>query len=339
MLGVAPAQERLDASQPPALQIDLWLVVQQELVVLDRAAHLTEQDQPRCVEAVLVGGEGLDPAAVRFCTSKRRIGALQQRVEVLGVLPHQREPYARLDAEHDAIVHDRRLEARQDQLRSRFRARDVRHPRAEDRVLVATEPRDERLGGEARAQTTPDLDQHAIADLVAERVVDHLEPIEIDKQQRRRAVAAPFAAQNVRDPLDEERPVGQARELVVASERVVVLRLAAQAARCARDDPIQDRPHERQPDRDEQRDRARIGAECGSERAVAEVDLERPRRPFARSEPQWHVDLDQASEAHRAGRLRIPTGGDDVGVVGPAGERMLEIVAWCQRAPDERVVI
>jgi len=52
-------------------------------------------------------------------------------------------------------------------------------------------------------------------DLVAERVVDELEAVEVHEQNRDLPRVAPQAHQRVAQPVEEERPVREARERVV----------------------------------------------------------------------------------------------------------------------------
>ena len=81
----------------------------------------------------------------------------------------------------------------------------------QDAELVAAEPRDHVLLSEGRAQALGHLLQQAVAGVVAERVVDLLEVIEVDQHHGRRAA-------DVDDPLGlmaEERSVRQPGERVV----------------------------------------------------------------------------------------------------------------------------
>ena len=53
-----------------------------------------------------------------------------------------------------------------------------------ERELVAAEPRHEAALARRRAQPLTDHLEHAVAELVPEAVVDHLEIVEIDEQDR-----------------------------------------------------------------------------------------------------------------------------------------------------------
>src|SRR3712207_7076771 len=58
----------------------------------------------------------------------------------------------------------------------------------------------------------PDLPQQLVPDLVAEGVVDGLEPVEVEEEQRR---PAPAVRQRLADQLQQPGPVRQAGEVVV----------------------------------------------------------------------------------------------------------------------------
>src|SRR5208282_3026118 len=88
VFGVAPAKQRLDTGYPPRLEVDLRLVVENELVALQRGADLTEQPQSRGIEAVLLGRVDLHTAVVGLGARKREISSLEQGVEIVRVLPH-----------------------------------------------------------------------------------------------------------------------------------------------------------------------------------------------------------------------------------------------------------
>jgi len=100
----------------------------------------------------------------------------------------------------------------------------VRHLGQQDRELVAAEPRQEVAPADDRAEAARDLDEQLVAVIVAERVVDLLEAVEVDEQERGGAARAPRVGdRTLRAPV-QEHAVGQAGERVVQ-------RLAAQAAR------------------------------------------------------------------------------------------------------------
>ena len=70
--------------------------------------------------------------------------------------------------------------------------------------------------------------------MVAERVVDLLEAVEVHQQHGDAAAGSGAGAQRVVEPVEEERAVGKAGEVVVEREPLVLVRLATELARRAR---------------------------------------------------------------------------------------------------------
>ena len=68
-----------------------------------------------------------------------------------------------------------------------------------------------------RLQSLADLAKQRIADRVAERVVDVLEPIEIDHEQRAALLAMVRVAQSFVERLTHHRAIGQAGQRVRTS--------------------------------------------------------------------------------------------------------------------------
>ena len=83
-------------------------------------------------------------------------------------------------------------------------------PGQQHRELVAAEPGDVVAGAQRGADPRPELGQHAVAGVVAERVVELLEVVEVDHEQRERAVrlARPLdrAAQLAVEPAAVRQP-------------------------------------------------------------------------------------------------------------------------------------
>ncbi len=67
-------------------------------------------------------------------------------------------------------------------------------------------------------QAGRDLDQHLVPDIVAERVVDDLEAVEIDEEHREAIAGFTGMRDGAVDPFAEACPVRQARQLVVVGE-------------------------------------------------------------------------------------------------------------------------
>ena len=85
----------------------------------------------------------------------------------------------------------------------------------QDRELVAAEPRDRVDLAHAAAQPLRHLTQQLVAGRVAERVVDLLEAVEIDQQQREALAVAALARERVLDAVAQQHAVGETGERIV----------------------------------------------------------------------------------------------------------------------------
>ncbi len=75
----------------------------------------------------------------------------------------------------------------------------------EDRELVAAQTSDGVAGSHEPLQPTGDLHEHGVPDRVTERVVDGLEPVEVDEDQGDEVVLVALSAlQGMLDPFEHE---------------------------------------------------------------------------------------------------------------------------------------
>src|SRR5439155_7667019 len=73
--------------------------------------------------------------------------------------------------------------------------------------LVAAEPGDGVTGSHHAAQSPSQRHEQLVASVVAEAVVDDLEPVEVEEQHRKRVVAATSPGQGELEELQEQRAV------------------------------------------------------------------------------------------------------------------------------------
>jgi hypothetical protein len=86
----------------------------------------------------------------------------------------------------------------------------------QDRELVAAQPGDSVAGAQVRFEPPRDAHQKLVADHVPERVVDHLEAVEVEEEQRERPSGPPPGALDGElEVIHEEGAVGQPRQRVV----------------------------------------------------------------------------------------------------------------------------
>ena len=110
--------------------------------------------------------------------------------------------------------------------------------------LVAAEAGDGVALAERLLQAVRDLLQQAVARVVAERVVDLLEVVEVDQHHGRGDVRAAAGGDRLLDAVAEERAVGQAGERVV--QRLVLLGDRGAAAAVDREERQQEQQQRRQ---------------------------------------------------------------------------------------------
>ena len=94
------------------------------------------------------------------------------------------------------------------------RARRVGCVLGDDGELVTAEARDELSGAERGGEPLRDLDEQLVAAVVTERVVDLLEPVEVDEEDRERDRRRRSVAELV-ESAAELRPIRQPRQVVV----------------------------------------------------------------------------------------------------------------------------
>ncbi len=163
-------------------------------------------DSRRCVDG--------DADVIGLRDVHRDVGLLEQRLGRQPVLGVARDAEARADAERVLLDHARLLDGVQHFLRGQHRAVDVGQ-RQDDRELVAAEARH----GVGIAQHAADAPGHplqdAIAGVMAQRVVDLLEAVQVEQQQRDGCSLAVGDPRRLLEAIVQERPVRQLGQRVV----------------------------------------------------------------------------------------------------------------------------
>ena len=256
-----PAQQRLEALDPLAVQGELGLVVQEQLVVaVQRAPQVAEHGEPRRGGDVLLGLEDHGAGLELLGRVHRDVGVAQQLLGVGAVPRGQHDADAGLDVEDDAVDVEGLVQGLAEPLGDGLRLADAVHERQQDGELVAAEARDGVAVAQDRLQPRGDLAEQLVAVGVAEGVVDLLEAVQVDEQQGDLAVGPAAAARPCVEPVAQQHPVGQAGERVVRGLVPVAvggglqrLGLAAQPRRRrgdqAEDDDVEDGEADAQRDR------------------------------------------------------------------------------------------
>ena len=187
-LAVRPARERLDAAQPAVAHVHHRLVVQLDLVAVDRAPEVGGER-----EALDGAGQHrrLERAVAGLAASLRRahgeVGRAHELVGVGQVAARDGDADAGAQLEAAPAEVDRAREREQDPLGDARRAVRLGEVLDQHGELVAAEPRDGVGGAQHAPQAPAHLEQHLVAAAVAEGVVERLEVVEVDEQDGDRA--------------------------------------------------------------------------------------------------------------------------------------------------------
>ncbi|VXC59054.1 conserved hypothetical protein [Nocardioides sp. AX2bis] len=219
-LGVLPAHEGLEAGDEARQCVDLRLVVDGELPGVHGVAQLGDQ-----ARAVHRGEHGVGEVA-EGCGGVAA-GALD------GVHRLVRGPGQLLEGVAVAVEHghaDRGGDRDLQLLDRQRRAHDGDDPggevggvvdagqgRGEDGELVAAEADQEVVRADHGAEPAGHLDQHGVALVVTEQVVDPLEPVEVEQEQRHRAPGGAGQRERQGPAVPQHAAVGQTGQRVRAA--------------------------------------------------------------------------------------------------------------------------
>jgi hypothetical protein len=216
---VVPAQAGLEGDGAAGREVDDGLVDERERPAVERPAQVVLERRP-------LGRRVGDPVLVRAVPAlagglrgvHRGVGVPQQGVGV-GRVARAGGGDADARADGDLPAGDRDgLGDRLDQaVGDALGVADAVQVVEEDRELVPAEAGDGVVGPQRRGEPAGDGDEQLVPGLVAVRVVDLLEAVEVDEEDGEggRDALAARAGERVRDPVGEQRAVGQAGQRVV----------------------------------------------------------------------------------------------------------------------------
>ena len=214
-----PAQQRLEAGHRAVGGGDLRLVVQLELALLDPAGEVAAQQPsgPGLARELrpVVGEPG---PSRRLRAVERDVGVGAQLVRRAAIVGIERDPDARADhqillADADRLGRRRHQPLRQDRGVGGGAQLDLDH-----RELVAAEPGDRVAAAHRGGQALGDDAQKLVARTVAQRVVDLLEPVEVEVEKREAPPRPCGDRQGLDQPVLEQAPVGQAGQGIVVRQ-------------------------------------------------------------------------------------------------------------------------
>jgi hypothetical protein len=214
-----PAQQRLRADDAAAGEIELGLVVEDQALLLEgRAQAILDRHALLDGRVHVVGKELESAAAAVLGVEQRGIRLLDEFLGIPRVAGEGRDP--------DAAAQRRRLAAKLDRLAERGQqlARHgrgiqlVREVRQQHRELVAAQS----CGGVRFAQTGGQAPRNApqqpITDGATERIVDRLEPVDVQGQDGVFVAPAASGRDRLAQAIQEERAVGETGEWIVGRE-------------------------------------------------------------------------------------------------------------------------
>ncbi len=203
----------------PSAKLNQRLVVQFEAAAHDRLAQIEFERAARFHARVHRDlEEAVGAAAVGLGAVHRQVGVLQEFVRIDGVLRRQRDADGGVGDELVAADVVRRGHRRENARDQRGDVVGLREIVADDGELVAAEPGDEIGLVDAGAQPHRHFLEQFVADRMAEAVVDALEAVEIEIEQRQPAAMAAHALERLLELLAEQHAVRQARQRVVMRE-------------------------------------------------------------------------------------------------------------------------
>ena len=219
----APAQQRLGADHAAVAQVHLGLIQNDEFVALQGAAQLALQHQALDRRRIHVRNvERTRIAAILFRVVHGRIGVADQVDDVLRVVGADGDADAGREVDLLLVHVERPADLVQQRARERGQRRAVVDIDGqivdEHRELVAGEAADDRVLAQIPGQPLAQYLERPIAGRVAEGVVDLLEAVEIEVEQRERPLVAPRAGDGLLEQMLKLHAIRHLGEGVVARQ-------------------------------------------------------------------------------------------------------------------------
>ncbi len=227
MRRVVPAHERLDAGQTAGPQVHDRLEHQGELVEVGGALQVDAELVTLAHGLVHAGVEDREPGlAVGLGHVHRHVGVAHEVRRAGDRVAGAGDPDRR--GHHDVLVAEDvgRPELVDEAGRHRAGATERRLVLDQDGELVAAEAGDQVALADQALDALGDRDQERVAGAVAERVVDDLEVVEVEEEDRGDLVLGmgiPLGAEHALERQLEHAAIGRARERVALGEVLDVL--------------------------------------------------------------------------------------------------------------------
>ena len=216
---MVPARQRFDADDLFAAGIHDRLVGGGKPVVLDGVEQVAFEEfavgQVRIHRRVVDAGA---VAAFVLGAIERHVGVAQNVGGIAGAAVDHRNADTGADDDVVAADHVGRADRGNDAAGDRLQRIRIRGAMGDDGELVAAEAGHQIVAAHDVAQPLGDVEDELVADVMAERVVDVLEVIEVDVEHRRGRAAGAHFVDHGFEPLAEIDAVGQAADRIVQGE-------------------------------------------------------------------------------------------------------------------------
>jgi hypothetical protein len=216
---MGPADKRLEPANFLAGGADDRLVGDPQLAALDRLPKIVFEHlavgqvavHRRFVETMLASARRLGRIQGEIGVADQAVGARAPRIA-------DRNPDRRADRHLVALDRVRPRDLLDEGPGERLEKTDVHRAGKHRLELIAAQSADLAMVAHHRFQPLGDLAQQSVADRVAKRVVDILEPVEVDEEQRTAFLSARRVAKRFVERLPHQRAVGQASQRVEPRE-------------------------------------------------------------------------------------------------------------------------
>ena len=216
LLRVAPAHQRLDGDDPALVEVDERLVVELELVVVERAAQVLLELEALHHAPAHAAVEQLEArAAAVLGAIHGDVGVAHDRLGgVVGAVGDD-------DADRRVTITERSpiaigaARASSSRWATSIAPRSPGRPSHSSANSSPTMRASVSLAAATGREPLSHLGEQVVAALVAERVVDELEAVDVEHEHGDRAAVASGERERVVDAVDEQRAVRQAGQRVV----------------------------------------------------------------------------------------------------------------------------
>ena len=224
LLGMPPAQQRLETADEAALEGHLGLVVEEKLFLIDGPAQRRLHPHARERPLVHLAGEVLVGIAALFLGAIHGgVGVHDQGFGVVAVGREQRDADARADVGVVRIELERPRESVQDFLCNDARVPRFRKLRHDGAELVPAEPAYRVAAAHALRKTGRRFLEQLVTGAVPLGVVHQLEAVQVDEEHRHGFPAASCVRHGFQQAVVKQVPVGQPGERVELREALEAL--------------------------------------------------------------------------------------------------------------------